>query len=96
MYFTKLSNLIIKLNYHICSRTVRKAFLCGVDKYTGISFEHRCIEQRIFQLAQELSIDICAHTVMHNHLHLVLHLDSGQAKGGSTDEVLHVGINCLR
>ncbi|WP_019028821.1 hypothetical protein [Colwellia piezophila] len=76
--------------YHICSRTVRKAFLCGVDKETGVSFEHRraWIEQRIFQLSQVFSIDICAHAVMHNHLHLVLHVDSEQVKSWSTAEIL--------
>ncbi|WP_411266867.1 Mobile element protein [Colwellia sp. C1TZA3] len=76
--------------YHICSRTVRKAFLCGVDKETGVSFEHRrrWIEQRIFQLSQAFAIDICAHAVMHNHLHIVLHVDSEQVKKWSTGEVL--------
>jgi REP element-mobilizing transposase RayT len=76
--------------YHICSRTVRKAFLCGVDKDTGVSYEHRraWIEKRIFQLSQVFAIDICAHAVMHNHLHIVLHVDSEQVKGWSTDEVL--------
>ena len=76
--------------YHICSRTVRKAFLCGVDKESGISFEHRrtWIEKRIFQLTQVFSIDICAHAIMHNHLHLVLHVNSEQVKNWSTDEVL--------
>ena len=76
--------------YHICSRTVRKAFLCGVDKETGVSFEHRraWIERRIFQLAKVFSIDICAHAVMHNHLHLVLHVDSEQAKSWTTEDVL--------
>ena len=72
--------------YHICSRTVRKAFLCGVDKETGVSYEHRrtWIEKRIFQLAQVFAIDICAHAVMHNHLHLVLHVDSEQVINWST------------
>tara|TARA_R110002049_G_scaffold123418_1_gene278625 strand:+ start:94 stop:1074 length:981 start_codon:yes stop_codon:yes gene_type:complete len=76
--------------YHICSRTVRKAFLCGVDKETGVSYEHRrnWIEKRIFQLSQVFAIDICAHAVMHNHLHLVLHVDSEQVKSWSTLEVL--------
>jgi REP element-mobilizing transposase RayT len=76
--------------YHICSRTVRKAFLCGVDKETGVSFEHRrtWIEKRLFKLAQVFAINICAHAVMHNHLHIVLHVDSEQVNNWSTDEVL--------
>jgi REP element-mobilizing transposase RayT len=76
--------------YHICSRTVRKAFLCGVDKETGVSYEHRrsWIERRIFQLSQVFAIDICAHAVMHNHLHLVLHVDSEQVNNWSTLDVL--------
>jgi len=75
--------------YHICSRTVRKAFLCGVDKATGVSYEHRrsWIEKRIFQLSQVFAIDICAHAVMHNHLHLVLHVDVEQVKDWTTLEV---------
>ena len=46
--------------YHICSRTVRKAFLCAVDKETGGSFEHRrtWIEKRIFQLAHVFATDL--------------------------------------
>ena len=55
-------------------------------------FYHICsrtwIEKRIFQLAQVFSIDICAHAVMHNHLHIVLHVDSEQIKSWSTAEVL--------
>ena len=76
--------------YHICSRTVRKAFLCGVDTTTGISFEHRrsWIEKRLFQLTQVFAIDICAHAIMHNHLHLVLHVDSEQIKRWSVMDVL--------
>ena len=76
--------------YHICSRTVRKAFLCGVDKETGVSYEHRrlWIEKRILRLSQVFSIDICAYAVMHNHLHLVLHVDSDRVKSWSTSEVL--------
>jgi REP element-mobilizing transposase RayT len=76
--------------YHICNRTVRKAFLCGVDKETGVSFEHRrdWIEKRLFQLTQMFAIDICAHAVMHNHLHIVFHVDSEQVKNWSTAEVL--------
>ena len=76
--------------YHIQSRTVRKAFLCGVDEATGVNYEHRrdWIEARIFELSQAFSIDICAYAVMHNHLHLVLHVDTAQVDNWSTIEVL--------
>ncbi|KGJ90962.1 transposase [Colwellia psychrerythraea] len=77
--------------YHICSRTVRKAFLCGTDKETGVSFEHRrtWIEKRIFQLSDVFSIDVCAYAVMHNHLHLVLHVNTEQMRSWSTEEILN-------
>ena len=76
--------------YHICSRTVRKAFLCGIDKETGVSYEHRrsWIEKRIIQLSQVFAIDICAYAVMHNHLHLVLHVDVEKVNNWSILEVL--------
>jgi len=76
--------------YHIQSRTVRKAFLCGVDEATGMNYEHRrdWIEARIFELSQTFAIDICAYAVMHNHLHLVLHVDTAQVNNWSTLEVL--------
>jgi hypothetical protein len=34
------------------------------------------------------AIDICAHAVMYNYLHLVLHVDSEEAKSWTISEVL--------
>ncbi|WDE08728.1 transposase [Thalassomonas viridans] len=77
--------------YHVCSRVVRQAFLCGVDENTGKSYEHRrgWVEARIHQLSQVYSIDVCAYAVMHNHVHIVLYVDTEQAKGWSIEEVLN-------
>jgi len=64
--------------YHIVTRCVRRAFLCGKDKYSGKCYEHRrqLIVNRIKQLAEVFNIDVCAYAVMSNHYHLVLKVNS--------------------
>lgn len=76
--------------YHVSSRCVRRAFLCGVDKHTGQSFEHRrsWIENRAYVLASLFSIELCAYAIMSNHYHLVVKLLPDEAAGWSDDNVL--------
>ncbi len=63
--------------YHCISRCVRRAFLCGEDPVSGQNYDHRklWISNKIQQLSEIFSIDICAYAVMSNHYHLVLHID---------------------
>lgn len=77
--------------YHCVSRCVRGAFLCGEDKLTNKSYEHRrqWVEDRIHFLTQVFSIDVCAYAVMSNHTHLVLHVDTQKAKEMSEEDVVH-------
>lgn len=76
--------------YHCVSRTVRRAFLCGQDHYSGQCYEHRrgWIEQRLLQLTQAFAIDIAAYAVMSNHLHVVLRVDASTAQAWSSLEVV--------
>lgn len=76
--------------YHVVSRCVRRAFLCGEDRLTGQNFEHRrgWIVDRVKQLAGVFAIDVAAYAVMSNHYHLVLRVDAERARAWSREEVL--------
>ncbi|MDU0112400.1 hypothetical protein RT723_05175 [Psychrosphaera aquimarina] len=76
--------------YHCISRCVRRAFLCGEDKQTHQSYEHRrqWVEDKLLFLPQIFAIEVCAYAVMSNHTHLVLHVNEQQALNLNTTEVL--------
>lgn len=75
--------------YHCVQRCVRRAFLCGIDDYTGQDFEHRraWVEERIALVAECFSVAIYAYAVMSNHLHLVLHVEPSATAHWRDDEV---------
>ncbi len=76
--------------YHCMARCVRRAFLCGKDHLTGKNYEHRksWVVERLKTLANIFAIEVCAYAVMSNHYHVVLHINTTQAKEWSDYEVL--------
>ncbi|MBL4774386.1 MAG: hypothetical protein JKX98_12650 [Alcanivoracaceae bacterium] len=56
--------------YHIVTKCVRRAFLCGKDKYSGKSYEHRrgLIVDRVKYLASVFHIMIYVHVNAFNKL----------------------------
>ncbi len=75
--------------YHCISRCVRRAFLCGKDKYTGQNFEHRrqWMVDRIRYLTEVFSIEVCAYTIMSNHYHIVLYVNEEELASCSDSEI---------
>lgn len=76
--------------YHVTSRCVRRAFLCGVDHYSGRNYEHRrqWIVDRVRLLSSLFAIDVCAYAVMSNHYHLVLKLCPDQLDALTDDDII--------
>jgi putative transposase len=75
--------------YHVVSRCVRRAFLCGEDTHSGQSYEHRrqWVVDRLSQLSRLFAIGVCAYAVMNNHYHLVLKVEPDAANRWSEREV---------
>ena len=75
--------------YHCIARCVRRAFLCGIDQYTGQDYSHRkeWIRDRLRELAGLFAIEVCGYSVMSNHLHLVLRNRPDIAEQWSPDEI---------
>jgi hypothetical protein len=69
--------------YHCISRCVRHAFLCG-DHH---AHRKQWIENRLRELVGIFAIECAGFSVMDNHLHLLLRIDSRKAEGWSGEEV---------
>ena len=77
--------------FHVVSRCVRRAFLCGSDAFSGKSYEHRrgWIRDRIGQLTEVFGIEVFAYSVMANHFHLVLRTCPELPADWSAEEVVN-------
>ena len=76
--------------YHCMGRCVRRAFLCGEDNSSGKDYSHRkeWITNRLRELANSFTIEVCAYAVMSNHYHLVLKINDEQSKLITDEEVI--------
>jgi len=84
-----LISLSDTLYYHCISRCVRRAYLCGEDKLSGQSFDHRrqWMIDRIRYLTDVFSIEVCAYSIMSNHYHLVLYVNEKEINNCSNHQI---------
>ena len=76
--------------YHCTTRCVRRAFLCGQDRYTGQNFDHRkeWLQRRFITLSRVFAIDLLAYAIMDNHYHVVIRLSMDRLSAWSDAEVV--------
>ena len=60
--------------FHIIKRCVRRAFLCGFDRVSNRSLDHRkqWLRERMEFLNSVFAIDCLTYAIMSNHCHLIL------------------------
>ena len=68
---------------------MRRAWLCGIDSYTGKSFEHRkpIVEARIHQLGEIFAVGIHTYAVINDRVHVVLSVTARSAYDWSNEQV---------
>ncbi len=69
--------------YHCISRCVRRAFLCG----EGRGHRKQWIENRLKEIVDLFAIECAGYSLMDNHLHLLVRIDSPKAAAWSPAEV---------
>lgn len=76
--------------YHVWSRCVRRAWLCGVDPLTGVDLSHRkqWIYQRLEELGHVFSVDTAVYAILSNHYHLVVRNRPDLSAQWSDEEVV--------
>ena len=76
--------------YHCVSRCVRRAFLCGEDHFSGRSYDHRrsFIESELLRLGQVFFLEVVAYSVMSNHYHVILFIDSVARKAAEPKDIV--------
>lgn len=77
------------LHYHLVSRCVRRARLCGWDRVSRKDYSHRKrhLEARLFRLARCFAVELFGYAIMSNHFHLVVRYDPNERQRWSDDEV---------
>ena len=75
--------------YHVTSRCVRRAWLCGYDDFTqrDYSYRKRWLVDRMKRLARCFAVEIFGYAVMDNHFHMVLRYDPKACESWTEEEV---------
>ena len=75
--------------FHLISRCVRRAFLCGKDKHSGKRYDHckRWLQKRLFALSNLFYVDLYGYAIMSNHYHLIVQTRPDQMILKSDEEV---------
>lgn len=81
--------------YHLYTRCVRRAWLCGLDPETGKSFEHRkqWLEQRILDVSRAFAVSLYSYAIMSNHYHIVIRSHPSAPDTWSDEEVAERWMN---
>ncbi len=72
---SQIIDLSISRHYHVTSRCVRGAYLLQ----DGDESRKTQIEERLKELEAAFAVDVCSHSIMDNHFHVVLRLNPEEA-----------------
>ena len=75
--------------YHLVSRCVRRAYLCGWDRLTRRDYSHRkrWVVDRLELLGRCFAVEVHAYAVLDNHVHIVVTYDPKACKEWSDEDV---------